>query len=65
MTGNGSDTARPSCFTCLHFYVTHQPAHPYGCRAMGFKSAQLPVIAVHASSGLPCQLHAPKPKKNG
>ncbi|MEJ2032308.1 MAG: uracil-DNA glycosylase, partial [Deltaproteobacteria bacterium] len=42
----------PSCFSCVYFYITHESAHPYGCRTMGFKSAQLPPIAVHTSSGL-------------
>ena len=54
---------RPNCYQCQHFYITHEPAHPYGCRAMGFKSAQLPMITVRISSGLDCQLFtAKKPK---
>ncbi len=47
---------RPNCMACLHFYVTHEPAFPYGCKAMGFKSAQYPAVTVFASSGMHCQL---------
>lgn len=51
---------RPNCMACLHFYVTYEPAFPYGCRALGFKSAQYPAITVFASSGMHCQLFAQK-----
>ena len=51
---------RPNCMACLHFYVTYEPAFPYGCRALGFKSAQYPAITVFASSGMHCQLFARK-----
>ncbi len=47
---------RPNCFQCLHFYITHKPAHPYGCRGMGFKSKKLPALVVYESSGMECQL---------
>ena len=33
---------------------------PYGCRAMHFKSAHNPARVVFASSGMECQLFAPK-----
>ena len=48
-------TERPNCLACLHFYITHQPQHPYGCRALGFKSLQYPSMVVFASSGIHCQ----------
>jgi len=51
---------RPNCMGCRHFYITHQPRHPYGCRAIGFKSLQMPAVAVHMNSGLECQLFSPK-----
>jgi hypothetical protein len=50
----------PNCFGCRHFFVTHESTHPYGCRAMGFKTAQLPAITVYANSGLSCQAYSPK-----
>jgi hypothetical protein len=62
---NGPIRTGPSCFSCVYFYITHESAHPYGCRTMGFKSAQLPPIAVHTSSGLACQSFVPKSKKTG
>jgi hypothetical protein len=49
-----------SCFVCRHFFITHEPAHPYGCQAMGFKSRELPSSSVLRSSGKPCLLHVPK-----
>ncbi len=53
---------RPNCLHCRHFYVTHQPSHPYGCRAMGFKSPQIPAVVVRMNSGLECQLFHAKEK---
>lgn len=55
----------PNCQVCRHFYITHDPASPYGCRAMGFKSRHYPAVVVYASSGLPCQLFQAKEKKVG
>jgi len=57
---NNPTTERPNCMTCLHFYVTHEPAFPYGCRALGFKSTQYPAITVFTSSGMHCQLFVRK-----
>lgn len=50
----------PECVKCMHYYVTYDPAKPYGCRAMGFKSRRLPAQVVYAASGLVCQLFALK-----
>ncbi len=38
------------CRQCKHYYVTWDPASPHGCRAMGFKSLELPNLAVRAST---------------
>jgi len=51
---------RPSCIKCIHYFVTHDPVKPYGCRAMGFKSAQNPAALVFSSSGIECQLFKSK-----
>ncbi|HIJ78674.1 MAG: uracil-DNA glycosylase [Desulfobulbaceae bacterium] len=51
---------RPNCMECFHFYITHEPAHPYGCRAIGFKSSQYPAVVVYKNSGIHCQLYRPK-----
>jgi hypothetical protein len=48
------------CFTCRHFYVTWDKKHPKGCRAMGFKSREMPSIAVFESSGMKCLRYKPK-----
>jgi len=45
---------------CLHFYITYEPAHPYGCRALNFKSLQYPAVVVFASSGIHCQAFSAK-----
>ena len=39
---------------CVHLWITHEPAFPYGCRALGFKSRQLPSLAVMDASGQEC-----------
>ncbi|MBA3010214.1 MAG: uracil-DNA glycosylase [Desulfobacula sp.] len=49
-----------NCFKCKFFYVTWEPQHPNGCKAMGFKSKLLPSITVFQSSGKPCQLFSEK-----
>jgi hypothetical protein len=61
---NSTTRDRPNCMACLHFYVTYEPAFPYGCRALGFKSAQYPAITVFASSGMHCQLFVRKAASN-
>jgi len=45
---------RPVCSQCQHFCITWDPAFPYGCRAMGFKSKHHPSVAVLSSSGIRC-----------
>jgi hypothetical protein len=55
----------PDCLTCVSFFITHEPARPYGCRAMGFKSPQIPALAVFQSSGIECQAYRKKPGKPG
>ncbi len=60
MSDERREDRRANCFECRHFFVTHEPAHPYGCQAIGFKSRELPSSAVLRSSGEPCLLHEPK-----
>jgi len=36
---------------------------PYGCKAHGFKSKQLPSLVVAKSSGIECLMFKPKIKK--
>ena len=56
MDGGSTRKQQPACYHCRHFFITHEPAHPYGCRAMNFKSARQPAEVVFASSGMSCQL---------
>ncbi len=51
---------RINCYGCTRFFITHDRHYPYGCRAMGFKSAAFPSSTVILSSGLPCQGFTPK-----
>lgn len=51
----------PQCYNCRFFRVTWEPAMPYACEALGFKSRALPSIEVLRSDGRPCQAFTPKP----
>ncbi|TBV81450.1 MAG: uracil-DNA glycosylase [Desulfobulbaceae bacterium] len=57
---NEKPPKRPYCFACRHFYITYDPAKPYGCQAMSFKSTYNPALVVFSSSGLNCQLFLAK-----
>ncbi|MGB3211552.1 MAG: uracil-DNA glycosylase [Desulforhopalus sp.] len=50
----------PNCLKCRHYFITHDPCCPYGCRAMAFKSRINPARMVYESSGIVCQLFAQK-----
>ena len=60
MTTQQTPRNRPNCFACRNFFITHEPARPYGCRAMGFKSKKMPSQVVFDSSGMECQLFEKK-----
>ncbi|UCE72268.1 MAG: hypothetical protein JSU99_02875 [Nitrospiraceae bacterium] len=51
-----------TCNKCTHFYVTWDKQYPRGCRAMNFKSKDLPSTVVYESSGLECQKFKAKKK---
>jgi len=51
----------PPCRECRHFFITHEPAHPWGCRAFGIAAARLPALVVRESSGEPCGAFEPRP----
>ncbi|THF57217.1 uracil-DNA glycosylase [Pseudothauera rhizosphaerae] len=60
------DTAHaPDCKACAHYYITHDPTFPYGCRRLGFKTRRQPAQDVLASSGLPCMMFEPKGRRAG
>jgi hypothetical protein len=58
-----AENTKRNCFKCRFFYITWDRQHPNGCRAMGFKTRQLPSVVVFQSSGEPCKLYAEKPFK--
>ena len=51
------------CRHCLHYYITHDPSFPYGCRALDFKGKRPPIHTVLAASGLACQYFQAKPQR--
>ena len=59
----------PTCRGCRHYYVTHEPQRPHGCRAFGFVAPEMPARIVERESGRACALReeppAPRPKKRG
>jgi len=51
---------RINCRRCHYYYVTWEAKQPHGCKAYGFKSAQIPSMVVQRSSGSKCSLFTPK-----
>ncbi len=49
-----------NCLKCRHFYITWDKNFPNGCKAMRFKSRQMPSVDTEQSSGVPCLRFAPK-----
>jgi hypothetical protein len=52
------------CPNCVHYFITHEVAFPYGCRALAFKSRRLPSHEVLAVSNAPCQAFAARERGN-
>jgi hypothetical protein len=52
-----------NCFSCSHFFITHEPDFPYGCRTVGFKSRLIPAKVMYTHSGVECQLFKEKHEK--
>jgi hypothetical protein len=61
-TVNRTDQGRKriDCRQCVHFFVTWEKSHPYGCKGHNFKSRQIPSQVVFASSGMDCLLFKAK-----
>jgi hypothetical protein len=45
----------PNCWNCRFFGVSHIPATPYVCRAMGFQTKMLPSLEVLRVDGQFCR----------
>jgi len=60
-------TSKAACLNCRHFYITWDEFFPRGCKALGFKSREVPSKVVYESSGIECQKFEPrkKPAKAG
>lgn len=44
------------CLKCKYYFVTWQKNLPHGCKAMKFKSMQIPSALVRKTSGQECML---------
>lgn len=42
------------CHKCEYYFVTWDKNFPHGCKAINFKSRQLPSVAVRVSSDMEC-----------
>ena len=60
--GQKRQGAEINCFSCQHFYITHDLGFSYGCRSAGFKSWLLPSIEVCMKSGMDCLMFDMKDK---
>lgn len=53
---------RAACINCDSYFVTWSRSRPHGCRAFGFKSAQLPSRVVMDASDEDCLKFRLKPR---
>ncbi|EMS72152.1 hypothetical protein [Ruminiclostridium cellobioparum] len=51
-----------NCRNCKYHYITWDSNMPYGCKAFGFKTRQIPSLVVFQSSGKDCQAYEQKQK---
>jgi len=42
------------CLKCIHYYSTHEPQTPRGCKLYGFKTQNIPAIVVKKQTGSEC-----------
>ena len=49
-----------NCRKCEYYFVTWEAGKPHGCKAYGFKSAQIPSMVVKRSSGSECSFFKEK-----
>ena len=45
---------KPRCLKCIHYYSTHDPVLPRGCKLYKMKSKQFPSMLVRKESGKDC-----------
>ncbi len=51
------------CSDCNHYYITYKAKFPYGCKAFGIISKNIPYFEIRKVSGIDCALFSKK-KKN-
>ena len=54
------ESSNINCMRCIYLYTTWEKKTPYGCKAHGFKSGQIPSQVVFSSSGQKCLLFKAK-----
>ncbi len=59
-----SNKKRVNCRKCKYFYVTWDKKFPYGCKYMGFKTSNMPSVAVKKQSGEECLAFLSNETKN-
>ncbi len=60
-SSNQSDAnGTPNCWRCKYFAVSWDPAQPYACNLMGFKSRISPALEVLRADGRRCKGFSPK-----
>jgi len=59
-SGKNRSDNKINCFKCINLQITWQPAFPYACKAIGFKSKGIPSLEVFKNSREKCQLYTPK-----
>ena len=52
------------CLRCVHYYSTHDPALPRGCRQYRFKTKNIPSIIVKKETGEDCLSYTKRKLKN-
>jgi hypothetical protein len=50
----GREPLDPPCRDCRHYWITHDPQHPCGCRVFGIASTRLPAAVVREATGKRC-----------
>jgi len=63
LRGDRNNMQKPICSKCVHLYTTWDRNFPYGCRAMGIKSASSPSEVVRGASGQNCLAYTAKQGK--
>jgi hypothetical protein len=61
LANNRSGPDKPDCWKCAYFTVSWDPAKPYACKLMGFKSRMLPSFEVKMADGHDCRGFTSKP----